>query len=82
MDVKNIIRKYELMIGESATSEEEEDRLLMILDYIDDMFRYLDREIERQEELQETVDYEKTNEDFVYQNCLPNNVFNIDDYRR
>lgn len=79
MNAKEIIREYKKIILEIAVSEDDEDRLFELLDIVEDDLFDLEKEIERQieiaEDQQEFVDYEQMNAEFVYRNCLPNNVF-------
>lgn len=72
MDLKELKRKYERKIIDSATSEQVEEKLLDELEEIFDRLEELDGDIEREKELSEEWKYYLKTEDldneFMYAN--------------
>ena len=72
MDLKELKRKYEKKIIDSATSEQVEEKMLDELEEIFDRFAELDMDIEKQKELsnewREYLKSEDLDNEFMYAN--------------
>lgn len=71
MDKNKFITQYEKMIDKYAIDQQEEDEMYELLEDIEDKLIELEHRISNNEEASRSkLNYEKMNEEFVYNNCI------------